>query len=165
MNPSRKIPTLVGPGGETLTETAAIAITLAERFPNGGLLPPRGTSDRDQALRWLVFVATELYPIVEINDYPERFAVDPASTDAVRELARAHWRHRWIIVEEAVTGSPWLLASGFCVADVYLGVVSRWAQQDVWRSDHLPKIEAIAAGLADHPIVGPVWRRHFDRDG
>ncbi|MGH8222901.1 MAG: glutathione S-transferase family protein, partial [Woeseiaceae bacterium] len=62
VNPQRKLPTLVTPSGEVLTESAAILITLAERHPEARLLPPVPSPERAQALRWLLFIAAELYP-------------------------------------------------------------------------------------------------------
>ena len=161
VNPHRKLPSLLTPTGETLTESAAIAITLAERHPDAGLLPPPASPDRARALRWMLFVATELYPLVEILDYPARFAPEAASTEPLREVVRGHWRDRLQIVEAAIAGDPWLLPSGLSIADVYLAVVSRWAQLGDWRPDHVPRIEAIAAAIATHPRIGEVWRRHW----
>ena len=161
VNPQRKVPALVIDGGPVLTESAAILLTLDERHPEAGLLPPRGTARRAQALRWLLFAATEIYPVVEINDYPARFAPDPAGTEAMRERAREIWRARWLVVEAHVAGDPFLSPDGFSLVDVYLAVVSRWAQQDDWRPAHLPKVERLAAAVAARPAIAPVWARHF----
>ena len=161
INPQRKIPTLITPAGETLTESAAILLTLAERYPDAPLLPPVGSPERAQAVRWLIFIVAELYSLVEINDYPARFAGSPDTVNTVRERVRAIWRERWLIVEKAIAGKPWLLASGLCVSDFAIATVSRWAQQKTWRPDNVPRIEAIAAALADHATVGPLWRHHF----
>lgn len=160
INPQRKLPSLVTPEGEVLTESVAILLTLLERHPGNTLLPA-GTKERAQALRWLVYVAAELYPIIEINDYPERFTPDSACAAGVRERAREIWRRRWLIVEGNVSGDPWLLKSGFCVTDIYIAVVSRWAQQGKWRPKHIPRIEALTAAVAARPAIAPVWVRHF----
>ncbi len=162
VNPQRKIPSLVMPNGDVLTESVAILLTLDEHHPDAGLLPPPRSPERAQALRWLLFVATELYPIVEINDYPERFAPEPElNAHAVRHIAREIWRRRWLLVESNVSGEPFFQASGFCLTDIYIAVVSRWAQQAEWRANHLPKIEAVAHAVASRPACGPVWARHF----
>jgi GST-like protein len=161
VNPQRKIPALQTPAGELLTESVAILLTLDERHRNAALLPPPGTPERAQALRWMIFVATELYPLVEINDYPERFAPRAEDAPAIRDIARARWRERWLVVEQAIEGDPWLLRHGFNAADMYIAVVSRWAQQKDWRPGHVPRIEAIAAAIAQQPDVGAVWKRHF----
>jgi len=166
VNPQLKLPTLITPEGETLTESAGILITLAERYPEAGLLPPSKSPERAQGLRWLIFIAAEIYPMVEIIDYPERFLPDGAAAPrARREQLREHirdiWKRRWLIVEYAVGGTPWFLSGGFSVLDIYLAVVSRWAQTEDWRPDNLPRIEAIAAALTARQTTAPVWRRHF----
>ena len=87
VNPLQKVPALLTPNGELLTQSVAILLTLDERHPQAHLLPPAGSADRASALRTLLFVATELYPIVEINDYPERFTATAKSVSEVREKA------------------------------------------------------------------------------
>ena len=159
VNPQRKIPALVTTSGETLTESVAILLTLDQRHPEATLLPP-DAAERAQALRWLLFVATEIYPVVEINDYPERFSPTPHMAPAVREVARTIWRDRWRLVERQIVGDPYLLMSGFCLTDLYIAVVSRWAQQDAWRPQNLPKVERLTAAVAARAATAPVWSRH-----
>ncbi|MEM7077200.1 MAG: glutathione S-transferase family protein [Pseudomonadota bacterium] len=159
INPQRKLPALVTPQGETLTESVAILLTLEQRHPEATLLP-KAPTERAQALRWLMFVATEIYPVVEINDYPARFAPTPESAPAVREVARSIWRDRWLLVEGAITGDPYLLDSGFSLTDIYIAVVSRWAQQGEWRPTHTPRVETLTAAVAARPESAAVWRRH-----
>jgi GST-like protein len=160
LNPQRKLPTLLTPEGETLTESSAIVLVLDERHPDAKLLPARGTPARAQALRWLAFLAAEMYPLIEICDYPERFAPDAAAAPGVREAAQRLWRERWLVLEKAIAGSPWLLASGFCWTDVYLAVLSRWSLPAEWRSQHLPQAERIASAVAKRERIAAVWQRH-----
>ena len=161
INPQRKLPTLITPAGETLTESAAILLTLDERHPESRLMPAIGSIDRAKALRTLLFVATELYPIVEINDYPQRFSPDEDSSYRVREIARNLWRNRWTIVEREIAGNPYFLKSGFCLTDIYIAVVSRWAQQEKWRPENIPKIEKLTANVASRPKTSVIWSRHM----
>ncbi len=163
INPQRKLPTLVTPSGETLTESVAILLTLDQRHPEAELLPKDATQ-RAQALRWLLFIATEIYPIVEINDYPGRFSPTEESAGAQREIARSIWRDRWLVVEDAIAGDPYLLDWGFCMTDIYVAVVSRWAQQDSWRTGNVPKVEALTNAVATRPVLAPVWARHRPND-
>ena len=161
INPHRKVPSLVMDDEPPLTESVAILLTLDDRHPETALLPAKGTPARAQALRWLLFAATEIYPIVEIEDYPERFATDPDRTDAMRERAKEIWRARWLVVEANVAGDPYLSHHGFSLTDIYLAVVSRWAQQEQWRPACLPKVERLSAAVAARPAIAPVWARHF----
>ena len=161
INPQRKLPTLLTPAGGTLTESAAIVVTLAERHPSAQLLPAPGSPERAVALRWLMFVATELYPVVEIIDHPERFAPDEASRPGVRELALAKWRERWQVVEGELGEGPYLLGDTFCVTDIYLAALSRWDLDPQWRCEHLPKLQRLAETVAARPRIAPIWPRHF----
>jgi GST-like protein len=160
LNPQRKLPTLEV-DGEILTETVAIVLTLDERHRDAGLLPPPGSKARAQALRWMLFLATELYPIVEIIDHPERFSPSAEATDAVRERAKELWHQRWRVVEANLAGSPYCVDSGFSATDLYITVLSRWDMQEAWRREHLPKVEALAAAVRTRPALAPVWARHF----
>ena len=163
LNPQRKLPTLITPEGETLTESSAIVLVLDERHPEAKLLPARATPARAQALRWLAFLAAEMYPIIEICDYPERFAPDAAVAPGVRGVARRIWQERWLMLEKAISGSPWLLPSGFCWADVYLAVLSRWSLPADWRAQHLHKAERIASAVAERQRIAAVWQRHHGK--
>ena len=75
-------------------------------------------------------------------------------------IARQKWRERWLLVEANVTGDPYFLPAAFSLVDIYIAVVSRWAQQDEWRPDHVPKVERITAAVAQRPALAPVWERH-----
>lgn len=159
LNPQQKVPTLVTPHGETLTESSAIVLTLAERHPHPPLLPPQGTSERAFALRWLMFAASELYPVIEIVDYPERFGPESVREE-IKARALAHWRERWGRLEHAVRG-PYFLDESFSLLDIYVAVLSSWDLPPNYRAEHLPKIEAIRNAVASRPSLVDVWRRNF----
>src|SRR5690606_34411722 len=161
LNPQRKVPTLVTPAGETLTESVAILLVLDERHPAARLLPLARTPERAQALRWLLFAAAELYPLVEISDYPERFTPHGSSAPPVREVAKSLLRERWAILEAQIAGDPWLLPAGFCFSDVYIASLSRWSLDPAWRAEQLPRVEKLTAAVAAQPAIGDVWRRHY----
>ena len=165
LNPLQKLPTLILPNGTTLTESAAILLTLAE-FHRDAKLMPDAPRDRAIALRWLLFMATELYPVIEMHDYPERFQPEGgASPVERRDELRAHacgiWMRRWLLVEAAAEGECWFLPCGISLVDIYAAVLSRWALDAHWRAEHLPSIDAIARRIADRETMAPVWRRHF----
>ncbi|HUO89392.1 MAG TPA: glutathione S-transferase family protein [Rhizomicrobium sp.] len=165
INPSGKIPALRLPEGEIITESAGILLTIADHFPNARLLPPQAGADRGKAYRWLAFMASEIYPMVEISDYPERFAPEGEPAEALRLQARNRLRERLLIVERFTHG-PWFLASGFSILDIYAAMFSRWRGslgRDWDAATHLPRLTALSAELAARPAIAPVWERHFGR--
>ena len=101
INPSGKMPALRLPEGDVITESSAILLTVADHFPNAHLLPSTGPA-RAQAYRWLAFMASEIYPMVEVSDYPERFAPTGEQAEALRLKARERIRERLLIVERFI---------------------------------------------------------------
>jgi glutathione S-transferase len=160
INPAGKIPALQLPEGELITESLAMLLVIAERYPEANLLPRVGTPARARAYRWLAFMASEIYPIVEIEDYPLRFVPSGAQSDALREKAKQRVRERLLILEAAVAG-PWILADGFSACDIYAAMFSRWSATHGWRDEHIPKLCAIMRNLAERPALAPVWQKFF----
>lgn len=163
INPSGKIPALRLPEGEVITESSAILLTIADHFPNARLLPPQAGVARAQAYRWLAFMAAEIYPMVEVSDYPERFAPAGEEAEALRQKARERIRERLLIIERFVAG-PWFLSSGFSILDIYAAMFMRWRSSigREWLAEgNLPKLQAMSATLSSRPAIAPVWARHF----
>jgi len=161
LNPSGKIPALRLPEGEIVTESLAILLTLADHFPQSGLLPPQGAPARAAAYRWLAFMASEIYPFVEIVDYPARFAPEGPAAEALRERARNRVRERLLLLERMMAG-PFMLAHGFSLLDIYAAMFSRWSVGAEWRAANLPRLTKLAKAVSERPAVAPVWERHFN---
>jgi glutathione S-transferase len=165
INPSGKMPAVRLPEGQILTESLAILLTVADHFPNGRLLPPQASPERGTAYRWLAFMADEIYPMVEISDYPERFAPQGEQAEALRQKARERIRDRLLIVERQVAG-PWFLPSGFSILDIYAAMFSRWRGSigRDWPVDHnIPALLTLAKSVSERERIAPVWQRHFKR--
>lgn len=163
INPSGKMPAVRLPEGNILTESLAILLTVADHFPNARLLPPQASPERGTAYRWLAFMAAEIYPMVEISDYPERFAPAGEQAEALRQKARERIRDRLLIVERQVAG-PWFLPSGFSILDIYAAMFSRWRGSigRDWPVDqNIPNLLALAAAVSERERIAPVWQRHF----
>ena len=158
VNPSGKLPALKTPEGDVVTESLAILLTIADHFPNGQLLPSPGTPARAKAYRWLAFMASEIYPMVEIEDYPERFA--PAAPEALRMQAVARIREQLAIVERNMAGT-WILPTGFSLVDIYAAMFMRWAAGPNWERFELPRLKAMTEALSARPGAGAVWQRHW----
>ena len=60
------------------------------------------------------------------------------------------------LVDANVEG-PFLLGEEMSVADVYLAMLLAWHRGDV----KVPRLSRIVAGVREHRVVGPIWRRHY----
>jgi len=165
VNPLKQIPTLQLPGGEILTESAAILMHLGIAFPGSGLLPD-AQIERDLVLRGLVYIAANCYPCITILDYPERFttATDDASFTAVRDGTKARLHHHWDIFADLfpVESGRFIGGDHPGALDLYAAVVSRWGGTRKHAKAARPAFAALLERIESHPAVALVWGRHWE---
>lgn len=118
LNPFGVVPTLVD-GELVLTESAAILLYLADRFPEARLAP----ADRAPHYRWLVFLTNTLQTSLLRVLYPERYG-----TDGVGPLALADSQRCFDLLERVLEGREWLAADHRTAADLFLFMLTRWGR-------------------------------------
>ena len=126
INPLRQVPALVLPGGETMTESAAMLIWLADRYPEARLAPLAIHRKRAAFLRWMVFVSSAIYALYWIRDDPSRLSPDAATQAAIRERTAERIADCWAIMDAQVEPQGYLLGDEIGVLDLYVTVLSRW---------------------------------------
>ena len=127
INPAGKVPVL-DDGGTIITESAAICMHLAERYPQSRLLPPPGTVERTQCYKWISYIVTELdAPLWTIAKH--RFAL-PRERRVPAVIETAGWEFRTAVkILAAGLGSRGLLVGdGLTVADIIAGHTLSWAK-------------------------------------
>jgi GST-like protein len=159
VNPLARVPTLVAPDGQVLTESAAIALHLAELHPEAGLAPPPGDPLRATFLNRLVWFVSALYPTFTYRDYPERWAPDAA--EQLLERIDAYRESLWAQFEAQADEGPWVLGERPSALDVYVGVMSHWRPRRAWMKAHCPKLHAIAERADAFAPIAAAMRRNF----
>jgi glutathione S-transferase len=114
-HPLGKVPALEDDGGETVFESAAICLHVADLFPEARLIADPGTHDRALVYQWAVFAPAELEPpllqsLYTSTDHPELSA---------KELGRFGDRAR--VISRALGERDFLVGDSFTVADVMVG--------------------------------------------
>lgn len=125
LNPDGKLPTLVdrGPDGDrevAISESAAIALHLADACPDAGLAPPPGAPERGPYLFWMVYPSSVIEPALSDVAFP-RAEPPPASAIGWPPLTAAIDR-----VHAAATPGPWLAGESFSAADLMVGSLLDW---------------------------------------
>jgi GST-like protein len=158
-NPLAQVPTLVLPDGVVMRESAAIALLLSETFPEAGLAPKPGHSDRPAFLRWLIWLVANVYPTFTYADYPERWV--RTERDEFAGAVGAYRRKLWQQFEAEISSGPWVLRDRFSALDIYVGIMTHWRPRRTWFAEHCPQIHGVATMADAHPVLGPVLRRNF----
>ncbi len=129
VNPMRQVPALVLPGGTLMTESAAILVWLAEAHPEGRLGPPPDDPLRPVFLRWMSFVSAAVYSWFWIRDRPERLIPGDAAAAQIDARSQARIAECWTVMDSQLTPGRYLLGDELSVLDLYVAVISRWANK------------------------------------
>lgn len=132
LNPTGVVPTLVD-GGLVLTESAAILLYLADRFPEARLAPEG--DGRPQLYRWLVFMTNTVQTAMLRFFYPERFGDASVARVAATEAER-----HFGLLDRELEGRDWLVGEHRSAADLFLFMLVRWGRRlepAAWERDNL----------------------------
>ena len=122
LNPLGVVPTLVEQEtGLVLTESAAILLYLADRYPEASLAP----AERADYYRWLVFLTNTVQTTMLRISYPERYG----AADSVRAAATRDAHEVYDVVARALDGREWIAADHRTGADLFLFMVTRWGRR------------------------------------
>jgi len=117
LNPMGKLPTVVD-GDVVVTEAAAIALYLADRYAAGRLAPALDDPRRGAYLRWSFFAPSVIEPAVMAR----------SSGWEVKEVSAGWGNYASMIAaaESAIAKGPFLLGEDFSMADVVFGGLLRF---------------------------------------
>jgi len=160
-NPMRQVPALVLPGGEVLTESAAILTWIAETYPEARLAPPPGDPRRGQFLRWMSFISAAIYSLYWVKDDPARLAPDPAAQPALIERSLERIAECWRIMDTQVAPRRFMLGDEIGVLDVYVGAVSRFQPGRARFQEVAPKMAEVARRVDAEPRLAALWARRM----
>lgn len=163
-NPMGQIPTLLLDDGRVVTESAAICLWFAELKPEAGLLPPAGSPERAWALRWLMFLACEVYPLDLLESYPERYVATPDHAESLSKGVGARIDRDWAIVEEALGQGagegPFWLGETFCLTDLYTAMALAWHREAGEHLARSPRLKRLLEATVARPKIAPLWAEY-----
>lgn len=120
LNKKGQVPLLQLDNGSLLTEGAVISQFLVDQSSRKDLLAEINTADRYETLSWMNFIASEIHKEYSpfFNDsYNEQFK------SVYSIILNKHYSQ----IDEQLKGQNYLTGSNFTIADIYLFVVTRWA--------------------------------------
>lgn len=121
VHPLGSVPALVD-GEQTLIESAAIVLALADRDPERRLAPAVDDPARGLYYQWAFFAMTNLYAVV--HGVYVRFFFGGA---AAQDDERAALGRQLAVTDAILREGPYLLGERFTAADVLFGGVLVWA--------------------------------------
>lgn len=141
INPKGRVPALVTEEG-VLTETAAILVYLAQRFPRSSLALPADPFAFADILAFCGYIASTLHVAHAHKLRGSRWADDPAAIEAMRRKVPESVGACFEMIETRFFRGPWAMGERFTIADPYLFVFAEWMEGDGVNPARFPKVIA-----------------------
>jgi glutathione S-transferase len=153
LNPAGKLPVLVN-GDLVLTESAAIVLYLAEKYPAKKLLPP-DLKERAQVYRWVMFAMTELeQPLWRILRHTMLYPEDKRLPQDVA-LASDDFVAMAKVLDTHVKGREFIVGNCITVADCVTAYVIDWGNE-AHLIDGFPHLRAYLDQMYARPTAPPL---------
>lgn len=158
LNPNGVVPTLLV-DGQPRCEAAAIALLLAERHPDAGLLPPPGDPRREACLQWMFNLANMVQPLFRQWWYPQEPAGEGHAA-AVRTHVAPRIEAEWARIDAYLAAQgPYLLDDTLSVADFYLTMLMRWSRNMPRPATEWPHLAELARRMKARPAFATLYER------
>ncbi|PJI87514.1 glutathione S-transferase family protein [Sphingomonas koreensis] len=138
IHPDGRVPAIVH-DGVVISESYAIAVYVSDLAANSGLGAPEGSAERGPFLAWLMWLATEMEPVIFGRLYGGGGG-DPRAERNYQQVIRR--------LETALANGPYLMGDRFTAVDVMAGSTIAWARHAFPES---AAIDAWLARIADRP--------------
>jgi glutathione S-transferase len=156
IDPMGQIPALDLGKGRVMTESAAIVIYVVDRYPEARLAPPPTATERPAFLRWLIFMAVNLYQTQDRAYYPERYTTESKECDGLKAAAIRQMGEQFEIIEQALSGNRYLAGTRCSAVDIYLLMVAYWhfEPDNLFRT--CPKIARVCEKVRKRKVISQI---------
>lgn len=151
LNPLGRVPALVTEDG-TLTETMALLVYVAQRFPAADLAPLADPVAFAKMMAFNAYLATTVHVAHAHKMRGHRWVDDEAAMEAMRRKVPETMTAAFQLIEDGFTG-PFAMGEAHSVADGYLFTLGRWLARDEVDIAIFPKVAAHHAMIAERPAV------------
>jgi GST-like protein len=149
------------PGGELMTESAAILMWLADDHPEARLAPTMASNQRPAFLRWMSFCSAAIYSLFWVRDDPSRLVSDPAAQAEIKAATAERIAACWAMMDAAVDPGRYILGDELSVLDLYVATMSRWTPRRRRFYVAAPKMAPVVKRVDAEPRLADFWAARF----
>ncbi|WP_193162365.1 glutathione S-transferase family protein [Microbulbifer hainanensis] len=150
LNPAAKVPVLVD-GDLVLTESAAIQLYLAEKYPEAGFIP-ESLQERAQMYRWMFFLVTEIeQPLWRIARHTALYSPHKRLPQDV-ELAQQECKKMVAVLEQHMQGREFIVGDRLSVADFNAAYTLDWVAA-AQLLDNAPRLKDYLESMYERPTA------------
>jgi glutathione S-transferase len=158
LNPAGVVPTLIVDGAP-VTECAALALLLAERHPEAGFEPERGSRERATYLMWTLILANTLQPAFRLWWYPHEAAGEEHAAAAQALAAERIGGVFDRLDAHLAAGGPYICGERISAVDFLATMLMRWSRNMQRPAHTWPALGAYAARMKARPSFRELYQR------
>jgi glutathione S-transferase len=158
INPRGKVPALVTPDGEVLTENTAILTYIALSNPEAGLLPT-GILDQARCIAQMAWFSNTPHIFQKAKFRPYLFADREEVHGDIREKAVAKYWESVVEIDQMIGDREWIMGKGYTVVDPYALVFYGWGTSNGLPMETLVNYTRHKDQMLKRPAVGTVLAR------
>jgi glutathione S-transferase len=152
VNPKARVPALETERG-ILTETPAILLYLAQRFPAARLAPLDDPFALARLQAFNSYLCATLHIAHSHRMRGSRWADDEAAFESMRRKVPQSVGECFALIEKAHFAGPWVLGADYSLADGYLFTLAQWMEADGVDPAKLPVIAEHHRRMRERPAV------------
>ena len=152
INPKARVPALVTDHG-VLTETPALLVYIAQRFPKARLAPLENPFELARVQAFNSYLCSTVHVAHSHRMRGYRWADDPA---AIREMQRKVPQsvgECFALIEREMFKGPWVMGEAYSICDPYLFTLAQFLEGDGVDLARLPKIRDFRNRMAERAAV------------
>ena len=161
VNPLGQVPVMVLPDGQVMTESAAILIYLADRYPHARLAPAPADPQRSAYLRWMSFVSAAIYSLAWVRANPMRLVSDETQGPVIQDRIAERRAECWREMDRQIRPDTFLLGDVMTVLDIYVATVSRWSPRRTRFYREAPRMAEVVRRVDANTRLANIWRDRF----
>jgi glutathione S-transferase len=155
INPKGRVPALVTDRG-ILTETPALLVYIAQRYPEAKLAPLDDPFALAQAQAFNSYLCSTVHVAHAHKHRGYRWTDDPVAHAAMTAAVPKNEIACFRLIEDEMLAGPWVLGDAFSICDAYLYTLTGWLEGDGVDRRQFPKVNALYDAVAARPAVRKV---------
>lgn len=152
LNPKGRVPALITERG-VLSETPAILLYLAQRFPDAGMAPLDDPFALAEAQAFNTYLCATVHVAHAHGRRGSRWVDDEAAMAAMKAKLPESMSNVMRLVEDGMLKGPWVLGERYSICDPYLFTVARWLKVDGVDEAKFPRVTEHSARMAERDSV------------
>ena len=152
VNPKGRVPALVTESG-TLTETPALLVYVAQRFPAAELAPLADPFAFAQLQQFNSYLCATVHVAHAHGRRGARWADDAAAIEAMQRKVPATMTECFELIESKLLKDPWVMGEQYTICDPYLFTIASWLEGDGVDTTGLPRVIAHRRRMLARPAV------------